>query len=220
MMHVVCDLETTGVNCLDAEIITGYFIAFDEKFDIKQQFSIKSCPRKWYESAEMVHGISYEQARKWPEFSDVFEDLWDFFESNKPDAFWCHAKTDMFGKQVYFDHAILRYQMLLYGDLPYYVINRVKPYSTLSLAKITDKFFNFEGFSLNKVCNRLNIELEHHNAKSDCEASYKIIKKLLPYSSLEELQNFEQGVLNDDSKRTRKPNRALPTTHQSIIGFI
>lgn len=220
MIHVVCDLETTGVNCLDAEIITGHFIAFDEKFDIKQQFSIKSCPRKWSESAEMIHGISYEQARKWPEFADVFEDIWDFFESNKPDAFWCHAKTDMFGKEVYFDHAILRYQMLLYGDLPYWVINRVRPYSTLSLAKITNSYFQFEGFSLDAVCSRLNIDLKHHDAKSDCQAAYQIIKKLLPFTGLEAIKAFEQGVLNEDSPRTSKRNREQSRSSNLLAGFV
>jgi DNA polymerase III epsilon subunit-like protein len=219
MIHVVCDFETTGVNTLDAEIITGHFIVFDEKLKKIQEMSIKSCPFKWSETAEMVHGISYDEARNWPKFEDIFEDIWDFFEANKPDNFWCHAKTDMFGKEVYFDYAILRYQMFLMGDLPYHVINRVKPYSTLSLAKVTNRFIGFDSFNLASVCSMLGIPLQHHNAKSDCEASFEIIKKLLPLTSLEEIRNYEQGVINENSPRVSKRNREQSRASTSSFGF-
>lgn len=220
MMHVVCDFETTGLNTLEAEIITGHFIAFDSNYKIMQELSIKCCPHKWSDSAELIHGITYAEARTFPEFKDVFEDIWDFFEANRPDIFWCHAKTDMFGKRVYFDYAILRYQMLLMGDLPYFVVNRVKPHSTLSLAKVTDRFHNFDGFTLNKICEKLNIKLKHHDAKSDCEASFEIINKLLPLTSLNDVDNYEQGVLNEDYTRTSQPDRKQARTSIRVAGLI
>jgi DNA polymerase III epsilon subunit-like protein len=112
----------------------------------------------------------------------------------------------MFGKLTYFDHAILRLRMGDMGDVPYFLIEKIRPYSTHSLAKVLQNHFNFEGFSLDLICKRLGIELKHHDAKSDALACLEIIKQLLPMTNREALYNYEREVLNEPTGKTKRLN--------------
>lgn len=205
MNSVVVDFETTGINTLEAEIITGYFIVFNQNLEVLETLSIKCRPRKWSYEAQEVHGITFDEAQTFPEFSTVYLKIVDLLNKHRVSYFWCHSKTDIYGKIVFYDYAILRFQMFLISDEAYHSINLIKPHSTLSLALMSNDY-QFEGYSLDKVCKTLKIKLLHHDAKSDCEASFEIIKKLLPSKSMVDVRMFEQGVTNE-YKRTIKKNQ-------------
>lgn len=203
---VILDLETTGTNVFDAEIITGYFIKVDLNFNIISEYHLKSQPRKWSYEAEAVHGIKREETISWPAWNQVYNDLLDWLEAYETNEAWMHTNAKMFGKLTYFDHAILRLRMGDMGDVPYFLIEKIRPYSTHSLAKVLQNHFQFEGFSLDLICKRLGIELKHHDAKSDALACLEIIKQLLPMTNREALYNYEREVLNESAGKVKRSN--------------
>lgn len=73
---IIGDLETTGVNVFDAEIITGYFLSVNPvTFEIVGEFELKCNPFKWSYEAQEIHGITREEAATYKKFSEVYENL-------------------------------------------------------------------------------------------------------------------------------------------------
>jgi DNA polymerase III epsilon subunit-like protein len=208
---LVADFETTSLNVFEAEIITGFFACLDDSFNVVNTLSIQCSPWKWSKEAEAVHGISEREASTYKKFSEIYEGIVSFIRMTEATEFWCHSNVKMYGKIVPYDYAILRLQMLNMGDLPYFEVNKLRPYSTHSLAKVLHDRFTFESNSLDNICRKLGIKLNHHNAESDCLATVEIIKRLLPMTNRDELYNYERGINeNDEStgRRNRKSTRA------------
>jgi DNA polymerase III epsilon subunit-like protein len=202
---LVADLESTSLNVFEAEIVTGFFCVLDDSLNVVDTLLVQCQPYKWSEDAAKIHGISKRTASAWPYFNMVYRDIIDLISRHKVTEFWCHSNSVMYGKIAPYDYAVLRLQMLNMGDVPYWAITGLKPYSTHTLAKVLQGRFTFEGFSLDNVCRTLGIKLKHHNAESDCRATVEIIKRLLPLTNREELYNYERGI-NEDAIRTRKRN--------------
>lgn len=203
---IVFDIETTGINVFDAEIITGHFLSVDDSFNIVSEYELKCRPWKWSIEAEKVHGITQQEASTFPLFRDVYQNLLSWIRMQDTRQMWMHTNSKMFGKLTFYDYAVLRLRMMEMSDEAYFEIEKIKPYSTHSLAKVLQGDFNFEGFSLDLICKQLGIELKHHDAKSDTLACYEIIKRLLPMTTLENLYNYEREVSNDETVRTKQKN--------------
>lgn len=216
---IIADLETTSLNVFEAEIITGFFACLDDSFNVVNTLSIQSRPWKWSHEAEKIHGISEKEASKYKKFSDVYQEIISFLRMNDATEFWCHSNVKMYGKIVPYDYAVLRMQMLNMGDEAYFAINKLRPFSTHSLAKVLHDRFTFESNSLDNICRTLGIKLTHHNAESDCRATVEIIKRLLPMTNREELYNYERGI-NEDSKKTSRRNSRTPVGLSGAIGFV
>jgi DNA polymerase III epsilon subunit-like protein len=210
---IVCDLESTGLNVFDAEIITGFFCLLDQNYNVVSTRYIQCNPLKWSDEAEKVHGITKKQASKFKSFSDVYQSLIDWIELSGATEFWCHSNVKMYGKIVPYDYAILRMNMMNVSDSGYYAVNKLRAFSTHSLAK-AQNHFTFESNSLDNICKQLKIELKHHNAESDCMATVEIIKQLLPLTNREELYNYERGI-NENTEGTSKRN---PRQSKSNLG--
>lgn len=208
MSIIVLDLETTGVNMFDAEIITGFFIHADESFNIKSTYEIKCNPSKWSDEAEKVHGITRQEASTFKKFNEAYQGLIDWIDSCQPKQMWMHCNALMFGKLAYYDHAVLRMNMMNVGDVPYFKISNVKPYSTHTLCKILQGSFNFESLRLDSICKELGVQLNHHDAKSDAMACLEIIKQLLPLTTCDAINDYERGI-NEESSETNS-KRAKP----------
>jgi DNA polymerase III epsilon subunit-like protein len=181
--------------------------------------SIQCRPWKWSKEAEAVHGISEREASTYKKFSDVYEDILSFIRMTEATEFWCHSNVKMYGKIVPYDYAILRLQMLNMGDLPYFEVNKLKPYSTHSLAKVLHDRFTFESNSLDNICKKLGIKLNHHNAESDCLATVEIIKRLLPMTNREELYNYERGINENDESIGRRSRKITRTNLGTLDEF-
>jgi DNA polymerase III epsilon subunit-like protein len=214
---IIADLETTGVNVFDAEIITGYFLSVDPvTFDILGEFELKCNPFKWSYEAQEIHGITMEEAATYKPFREVYSNLINWLICQDSQEFWCHTKVKMYGKLTFFDHAVLRLRMMEMGDHPYFEIEKLKPFSTHSLASVLASDYGFEKFSLDYLCQRLGITLKHHDAKSDTLACYEIIKKLLPMTNREALLNYEREIKDEDDFGTSKRSTKKP---RGIQGF-
>lgn len=200
----MADFETTGLNVFDAEIITGFFCLLDDKLNVIDTRSIECNPYSWSDEAEKIHGISKKQASKYKKFSEVYQSLIDWIDLSDATEFWCHSNVKMYGKIVPYDYAILRMNMMNMGDSAYWTINKLRPFSTHSLAKSQNRF-TFESNSLDNICKQLGIKLKHHNAESDCLATVEIIKQLLPLTNREEIYNYERGI-NENTERVSKRN--------------
>lgn len=220
---IVADFETNSVNVFEAEIITGFFAFLDDSLNVVDTLSIQCQPFKWSDEAEKIHGISKREASNYKKFSEVYQEIVNFIYRTGATEFWCHSNSVMYGKITPYDYAVLRLNMLNMGDSPYWAVNQLKPYSTHSLAKVLSDRFTFLGFSLDNVCRTLGIKLNHHNAESDCLATVKIIKKLLPMTNREELYNYERGINENatatrrrNSKQSRKSNGTLDQLQDNI----
>jgi len=216
MSIIVLDLETTGVNVFDAEIITGFFIHADESFNIKSTHEIKCNPLKWSDDAEKVHGITRQEASTFKKFSDVYQGLIDWIDSCQPKQMWMHCNSTMFGRLAYFDHAVLRMNMMNMGDVPYFKISNITPFSTHSLCKIVQGSFNFESFRLDSICKELGVQLNHHDAKSDAMACLEIIKQLLPLTTCEAIKDYERGINEESSISNPKKSRTKRSTSRFV----
>lgn len=216
-MIIVADFESTGTNVFEAEIITGFFCLLDAGLNLVDTFEVKCNPYKWSDEAEMIHGISKRQASRYKKFSEVYPNIVNFIRQAGVTEFWCHSNSKMFGKITPYDYALLRIQMLdagfwhRDGHEGYWLVNKLKAYSTHSLAKVLQGRFTFDGLSLDNVCRSLGIKLHHHDARSDCLATVEIMKRLLPLTTREELLNYERGINNEDTstaiKRSSKKSR-------------
>ncbi len=213
---IVVDFESTGTNVFEAEIITGHFIHLDESFEVASTYTVECCPRIWSYEAEKIHGITKDQASKYKKFSKVYPGLIKWMKSTRSSELWCYSNSKMFGKIVPYDYAVLR--LCLFGDdESYFYINSLRPYSAHSLVKVLQHRFTLQSLSLDNVCKELGIELEHHNAISDCVATVQIIKKLLPLTTREELYNYERGI-NEDTSRVIKRNPKKSRPSKGTIG--
>jgi DNA polymerase III epsilon subunit-like protein len=216
---ITCDLETTSLNVFEAEIITGYFCLLDEDLNVVSTKEIRCNPWKWSDEAAAVHGIGKRGASKYKRFTEVFRDLTSWIELSGAREFWCHTNSVMYGKLAPYDYAVLRINMLNMGDHPYWGINKLRPYSTHTLAKVLQGRFDFPGFSLDNICKELGIRLTHHNAESDCRATVEIIKRLLPMTNREELYNYERGI-NENTEGSRKRNSRKPKSDIRTLNSI
>lgn len=216
MNSIVVDLETTSRSVFDAEIIEGHFIAIDEKFNVLSNFELKCNPIKWSDEAELIHKISRDTASNYRRFSECYHELLDWLEAYSIKSFWCYSNVLMFGKQTYYDHAVLRLNMMGMGDAPYFAIEQIRPYSVHTLCKMFSSSYNFEDHKLSSVCKTLGINLTAHNAKSDCEATLEILKIMLPKTTLEDVYIKEKGILNEGSseENSTKPAKRKPATRR------
>ena len=214
-MILVTDLETTSLNVFEAEIITGFFCLLDDKFNVVDTMLIQCNPFKWSDETQKIHGITRRQASKYKKFSEVYQSLVDWINLSGASEIWCHSNSKMYGKIVPYDYAVLRMNMLNMGDAAYWVINKLKPYSSHSLAK-TQNRFTFDGLSLDNICKQLGIRLTHHDAESDCRATVEIIKQLLPHTNREEIYNYERGI-NENASPSSKRNSRKPKQFDGVI---
>ena len=215
-MIVVCDFESTGIDVFEAEIITGFFAVLDDHLNVIETLLIQSNPFRWSEEAELVHGISKNQASKYKRFNKVYPKIINLLEKHKVKEFWCHSNVKLYGKIVPYDYALLRMNLFDCDHEAYWLLNSIKPFSTHSLGKVLQDSFTFSGFSLDNMCNTLGIELNHHDAESDCMATVQIIKQLLPLTTKEELYKYERGI-NENTSGTRKRS---PRKSKQLDGII
>jgi DNA polymerase III epsilon subunit-like protein len=191
----------------------------DYHLEVVDYFDLKVNPVQWSEEAEKVHRISRDIASNYKRFNEVYQDLISWMQAYGVKEFWQHTKPDNYGKTVHYDYAILRLSLFNVDQEAYFYMYRIKPYSTLTLAKSLQDRFNFSGFSLDKVCNTLGIELDHHSCKSDAEACLEIMKKLLPLTTRENLGVKYETVTDDlcEQKPQKRNSRVSKRKSQLSI---
>ena len=171
------DLETTGFNFYGSSVIciAAVIDAPDSDKPDFHSYQIKPTSLKhWSLGAEEVHGISYQEAMKFPDGLEVGKEFLKMLSNYGEDIeFWYHGRNafDLKFLRSFFFMLPLHYGY--YELFKYFPANR--HFSTVDIAK---KHLQLKGYSLDKVCNYLNIDLKHHDALSDAKAAWSIFKKL------------------------------------------
>lgn len=138
MIKIFADFETTGINPMQDEIITGYFVnnTTGEIFDFKSQVN------KWSDEAEKIHKISESEMHTYPTKDYAYQELLKWL----PGEFElvCYANQNTMHGFVTFDYAILKMEIMdhlgIYHE--HQLPNRFSSYSVHALAKQCAK----EGF--------------------------------------------------------------------------
>jgi DNA polymerase III epsilon subunit-like protein len=210
-MFCVVDLETTSNNVTNAQIITGTFLAVDEKLNLIAEKRIQCKPWRWDDDAvqaSRIHGITKEMTDKWQSFNSILPSLFDWFGMYNFRHFVCHAKRDMYGKKTTYDHAVIRLN-LFPSDYYWKFVNTFNErniISTHSLASYLDSSYNFPKKDLKSIATTLGIKLDnHHDDRADAIACYEIFKTLYPKVSMSDFVNwdfYKLEVSNEDNSRT------------------
>lgn len=166
------DLETTSLNPMTGEIITGYFIHTDNKLTKRAEFKLQTKPEVWSKDAEKVHGISKAKASTFPSLRESIDALMSW--APKTSTLVCHASYNF---NYYFDCAFLQMALHRLDRTHDYWVRFPNRKSTVTMARQVLK--RQKGNDLKSLCDKLNIKLErHHDAKQDAIACYEVFKEL------------------------------------------
>ena len=210
-MFTFFDLETTDKYPVSAEILTGYFFSTDENFKKIDECYIESQVDNYKIDSFEIHGISKAQAMKFPPKREALRKMISYMLKHKNNFFVCHANGDIMGKKGYFDWQVIMMQMHFLSDDAYWFFlknfSQTKVISTHTIAKKTLKLQNYK---LNTIAKYFNIELNHHEAKSDTIATAKIFEKLLNhYKKLSNNELYNLAHWSGDIDFNKKIGRMI-----------
>lgn len=174
----IVDTETSGFSKLNNDLISISCEIRDLDWDLKDETTKYAAPpskKRWSESAEKVHGFSFEEASSFNHPKKTAIELLHFFKPfkhyrNIPLLLVTH---DLNGFDYGFMEWLYRWQDLQYSF--WKVFNSQFRLSTINMARK-------QGIQENRLdawANRLDFELDHHEAKSDRIACSKVFKYLI-----------------------------------------
>ncbi len=164
------DIETTGLDVLDHEIIQIGCVITKPNLEIVEEFEIKIKPEHLEYADPVSMKINHYDEEAWADALSLKEGM-RLFGSKVKDCI-------MVGQNVSFDASFLENAFSknkMHNPMHYHKLD------TISIAWA--KFHNdidFEHFSLREMCLRFGIVNEHaHTALSDARATYELYKKLM-----------------------------------------
>jgi len=174
-----CDVETTGFSPLYNDVIQVACIVADKDLNIIDTFDggIRPTSRKnWTMKSQEVHGITFNEALRFPPGKKVAIDLLWFLnrfkaDDNQPLLFVAH---EYHGFDFKFFENIFRRENL--DNSFRKVFNYNCRESTLEMADKYKKVTGLDKSKLNILAEYFNIYLDHHSAVSDVNACYEVYK--------------------------------------------
>lgn len=208
---ISCDLETTGLDLNGACWITGSFGKLDPKtLETVDELELKSRPYHWDEEARRIHRIPHYKAMEFPERKETLDRLIDWLPKDRRFAFLCHASDSQFDTKIkqkvnaHFDFAMIKADFIFqerYYDF-YKYFDHKKIISTVTIARER----KLESAKLDDLCRHFNINLDHHEAKSDRLACESILRRFY----------FEQDDLFNERDGRSKLNSGVPEVQKNI----
>jgi DNA polymerase III epsilon subunit-like protein len=164
------DIETTGLNILEHEILEIGCIVTNHKLKILKEFEIKIKPEHLEKANKTSMKINHYDEEKWKNAYPLEKAL-KFFSLKVKNCI-------MIGQNVAFDSAFLEYnfaKLKMVNTLHYHRLDTI----SIAWAKF-NKDKKFKHFSLREMCRYFSIENENpHSALSDARATYELYKKLM-----------------------------------------
>jgi DNA polymerase-3 subunit epsilon len=164
------DIETTGLNVLEHEIIQIGIILTTPRLKIIEEFEIKIKPEKIEKADPIALKINHYSEEKWENALNQKEAIKLFSEKVK--------NCIMVGQNVSFDSNFLEYTLAqnnLINTMHYHKLDTI----SISWAKLHRKK-SLIHFSLREMCKKFGIKNEKaHDALSDARATYELYKKLM-----------------------------------------
>ena len=178
-----CDVETTGLDPIRNDVITGTIIATNKKLEKLDEISFKCRPdfNKFYsEKAEEIHGISRDRMSKFPRRLETCIDIMNFlrpFLGRGKNPFIYHANGA-------FDWNFLSWAFRKedIGYSLYNIFDERLLISTIELGKIYKRKHKIPLNTRNDLkswSELIKFDLKHHDAKSDTNACFELYKYLV-----------------------------------------
>ncbi len=164
------DIEATGLNTAEHEIIEIGCVISTPELEIIEKFELKIKPEHIENADKVALKISHYDEEKWQDAMTLNEAMNIF--SMKVD------NCIMVGQNVAFDFGFLEHAFLkskIKNTLHYHKLDTI----SIAWAKL-HREPDLEHFSLREMCVRFGIKNEHaHTALSDAQATYELYKKLM-----------------------------------------
>ena len=175
----------------------GIIIVKDNQI-IDKKYSLINPEDRFDINNTKITGLTYADVKDAPTFKEYWESIEDLFKNNI-----------IVGHNITYDLTVIAKALERY-DIEVPIFNY---YCTLKLSR---NFINTNSYSLNCLCDLLNVKLEnHHNALEDAKASQKIFEYLNYNNDIgtSEKFKFENKLLDNlDSK--------LETNINTLYGII
>lgn len=164
------DLEMTGLNFVENEIIEIGCIITDFNLKIIEEFEFKIKPEHLENSDKTSLKISHYNAKDW-ELGYELEEAMKIFSEKVKDCI-------MVGQNIAFDSGFIEYNLNKFkikNTLHYHKLDTI----SIAWAKLHNDP-ELLHFSLREMCKRFDIINENpHSALSDARATYELYKKLM-----------------------------------------
>ncbi|MBI3888791.1 3'-5' exonuclease [Candidatus Nomurabacteria bacterium] len=164
------DIETTGLNLLDNEIIQIGCVITTESLKVVEEFELKIKPEHIETADPVALKVSHYDSTDWESAGTLKEAMKVFSEKVK--------NCIMVGHNVAFDAGFLEYafnKTKISNTMHYHRLDTV----SIAWAKMHNDP-KLEHFSLRELCLLFGINNERaHTALSDARATYELYKKLM-----------------------------------------
>ncbi len=186
MKYIAIDFETANS---ERNSVCEIGIAVVEDSIITENFALLVKPKNNYFDSynTYLHGIDENKVANEPEFDKIWTKVKHYFIGNK-----------MIAHNAEYDFSVLRHVLDLY-NIEYPELDYSCTYQ-ISRRELKGLF----SYKLNSVCEFLDINLEHHRAKSDAKACAEIAinafskNNLQNFTDIEKVFNLKIGKLNRD----------------------
>ena len=164
------DIETTGLDVIDHEIIEVGCVLTTPMFEVIEEFELKIKPKHIENSDPVALKVNHYNEKNWEDAYDLKEAI-KILSKKVKDCI-------MVGHNVAFDAGFLEYAFNKNGiknSLHYHKLDTI----SIAWAKL-HRNKDFEHFSLRELCLYFNIKNEHaHTALSDARATFELYKQLM-----------------------------------------
>ena len=194
--YISVDIENPNVR--GNSICSIGIIVVKNKKVVDQKYSLINPEDRFDINNSNITGLNYSDVKDAPTFKEYWKSIKELLEKNI-----------IVGHNITYDLTVIAKALERY-DIKVPIFNY---YCTLKLSR---SFINSNSYSLNSLCDLLNINLEnHHNALEDAKASQKLFEYLDNNNDIGDSEKFEfERVLLDnlDSK--------LETNINTLYGII
>lgn len=194
--YISIDIENP--NARGNSICSIGIIVVKNKKVVDEKYSLINPEDRFDTNNSNITGLNYSDVKDAPTFKEYWKSIKELFENNI-----------IVGHNITYDLTVIAKALERY-DIEVPIFNY---YCTLKLSR---NFINTNSYSLNSLCDLLNVNLEnHHNALEDAKASQKIFEYLDYNNDIGTSEKFEF-----ESKLLDKLDSKLETNINTLYGII
>lgn len=194
--YISIDIENP--NARGNSICSIGIIVVKNKKVVDEKYSLINPEDRFDINNSNITGLNYSDVKDAPTFQEYWKSIKELFENNI-----------IVGHNITYDLTVIAKALERY-DIEVPIFNY---YCTLKLSR---NFINTNSYSLNSLCDLLNVNLEkHHNALEDAKASQKIFEYLDYNNDIGTSAKFEF-----ESKLLDKLDSKLETNINTLYGII
>jgi DNA polymerase III epsilon subunit-like protein len=147
-------------------------------FSIVDEIELNFRPENYLDSSFPIHKISRAKSDTFNDKHDSLIKMLRYFSKFKHSIFCVHANHTVFGVRGYFDEQVIKQVCFLHKQDTYYwfIKQRFEFISTHTIAKNS---LMLENYSLKSLADYFGFVFNHHEAKSDVEATEFIFSKMI-----------------------------------------